>query len=88
MSLLRWRGDDDASQLQYAASFLTVPAQMQSQASGAVERMLFMSYMHLLNSRLVTATKDPWSNVVAGSTDTQDSEEMLPPSWVDLIQDG
>ena len=70
------------------SSFLNVPAKMQRQPVGTVERMHFMSGFELLHRSNIFTSLLSWLDIQPCPTNPKMTCEVFSPSWVDFLQDG
>ena len=86
--LLGWVWHDHTGQCPDTPSFLDVPAQMQGQTVGAVERVLFMGKTEFGNGYCISCLLLCWWCIQTGATNPELTSKVFPPSRVDLVQDG
>lgn len=79
---------DNASQRPNTLGFLAVPAQVNGEPPGAVERMLVVSGLQCSDVLPVGGRQAVCVVVKAALADTKPSTKLPAPSWVDFLQDG
>lgn len=80
--------DNNAREPADTAGLLNIPAEVQGQPVGTVERVLLVGESQFRHSRAVAQDTAHRYGVQAGSTDAKETGKVGAPSCIHLIQDG